>query len=469
MMTPPFRKGTLLLLLGVCAIAFLLRFGLSTVNREANDNHQPIIHLIMEGSRLPQIQDDWEGFQPKLYHWSFAQIFLLIRLFDNNQQLIFIQYVNSLLGVGVLWMMWDTLRSMAIGTAGRFWTIALMVSNPCLLAIFAQATNDGFVIFFASLAVYSALHYFKTGRGIFFAVLAASTILAGLSKGNGLVAMAVICVVFLIRLVLRWREENKNLRGWKAGWIAVWIALYLLIVPWLGQYIERYQETGKLFSTNMPSNPLPTLWSFGFAERPGVVSLRRSYLSFPFLDLLETPIISTESKTDFPIHRTSLWAQLYGQMNFAHFSEWPWSWATNTPFILWLGRCIFVLALFPTLLAVAWFLITTLSETHTFIRKRTLSDESLLHILLIVGYFIFIFIYTWVIRDFATMKPIFVMPAILSMAFFLAGALDRAFQLIHNRIFLWTMHGALGALTLLFWVDIFSLILHLNHIPFLGG
>jgi hypothetical protein len=463
------KKVIFALFLIVACVTLLLRFELATINREANDNHQRVIHIIMSESRLPNIDDDWEGFQPKLYHWSFAQTFLLLHLFDNAQQLIVIQYVNCVLGLGVLWMIWDILRRMPIENAGRFWALVLMISNPCLIAIFAQATNDGFVIFFVSLATYSALRFFKTNHWFFFLLMAASTIFAGLSKGNGLVAMAVIGGVCFVRLLLQFRNGNRSGLGLRTALFAGWIMLFLAIVPYFGQYIERFQETGKPFPTNMPINPLPTLWSHGEAERPGVVSLRRSYLSFPIQDLLQTPIISTESRTEYPIHRTNLWAQLYGQMNFAHFSEWPPSWATNTPFIQWLGRCIFILALFPTLTAAAWFLRIIVLETLSFFRKRNFTEENILHILLLCGYFTFIFIYTWEIRDFATMKPIFVLPAVISFSFFLAGGLDGIFRMAKNRFLQWAMHGALGALTILFWLDIFSLVLHLNHIPFLGG
>jgi hypothetical protein len=39
------------LIIGVCSIAIILRIGLVAVNREANDNHLSVIHMIMDEGR----------------------------------------------------------------------------------------------------------------------------------------------------------------------------------------------------------------------------------------------------------------------------------------------------------------------------------------------------------------------------------------------------------------------------------
>jgi hypothetical protein len=451
----------------VFCVTILLRFGLASVNQEANDNHMNVVHLIMTQGRLPGIADDWEGFQPKLYHWTFAQLFQLLHLTQQTQQIVFIQIANMLLGLGVLWMLWDMLKKTTFGDAGRRWAFVLIAANPSLLAIFGQCTNDGFVIFFCTLAVYAGLRYWQEGGIGFFGLMAAASVLAGLSKGNGLVAVAVLGLVMALSIARQWRAGNSRSAGIGVGLAIVWLILFLLIVPWCGQYIERYQQTGQLFPTNMTPEPLPSLFSHGEARRPGVVSFRRTYLTFPLANLLAQPNIGTDS--NYPIHRTSLWAQLYGQMNYAQFAEWPESWEEHTPFLDWVARSAFVLALLPSILAAGRFLFLCFSIPWNLAHRKPVGLDIWLHTISIIAYLLFIFLYSWQMRDYDTMKPIFLFPAILSMGFFLASGLDWAFRVARILPLRGALHLALGCLTALYWLDIAALVFHLNHWPFPGG
>jgi hypothetical protein len=270
----------------------------------------------------------------------------------------------------------------------------------------------------------------------------------------------------------RWLAPTKTTARppTRQAWIllSAWALLYLLVVPFCGQYIDRYQETGTFFPTNMKAQPLPSLWSHGFAERPGVISFRRTYLTFPLLDLLETPIVNTQNTDGYTVHRTSIWAQLYGQMNFAHFSQWPDTWVSATPLVIWLGRSILVLALIPTGIAFAGLLRAVTREIRALWRKLPCTPMHWLFFLLLSGYSLFLFFYTWQIRDFATMKPIFIFPAILGMSYCFAFGLDLAFQALRKAFLRRALHLALSALLLLFWIDIFTMILHLGQAP-IGG
>jgi hypothetical protein len=330
-----------------------------------------------------------------------------------------------------------------------------------MITVFSQATNDGFVIFFVVIALYFAIQYFYSGGFLSFLALTFTSIGAGLSKGNGLVILPVLLGIFLIRLIQQARQGAWKSARITAVFLSAWIILFGLIVPSFGQYIERYQETGSAFTTNMPIQPLPSLFSYSKVERPGVVSLVDSYFSIPALDLMQNPMVTSQTPKGYTPQRTSFWVQLYGQMNFAHFAAWPFSWQSTSALVRNIGRSIFILALLPTSVAMIWFLRSVLFNLWTLIHKREVDFIALLHVFTIAIYFSFLFLYTWQIRDFATMKPAFLLPAILSMCYFLAGGLDKLFQIAKNRLFRMVAYGALAALLVLFCVDISILIRHL--------
>jgi hypothetical protein len=164
-----------------------------------------------------------------------------------------------------------------------------------------------------------------------------------------------------------------------------------------------------------------------------------------------------------PAHRVSLWAQLYGSANFAHFPEWPTSWQVYWPLILNIGRCIFVLALFPTGAGALCFIIIWIRKLLDLIFRGRFEEESWVHILLLTGYLAFVVIYTWEYRDFTTMKAIFILPALISIVFFVAKGLEACFNRLQSAAMHFLMQAGLGILVILYIMDISYLILQLAH------
>jgi hypothetical protein len=457
-----FNKGLYPTLL-IFGFSVILRYALALVNREANDPHLEVVEIIVRESRLPHAVEAWESFQPKLFHWTMAQGIRLLGLNTTDAQIVFMQLMNTTAGLVVLLCIVFFLRRLPIADPVRLWSLALIAFNPAFISIGAQATNDSFVILFASLAVLAAIEYFRTNRFIFFLLMMIATILAGLSKGNGLVVLIALLWVCGIRMIIKGWKKGRGFVLPSIAHLSIWLIIYLLIVPYFGQYIERYKEQGSPFITNIPADPLPSLFARSESGRPGVVSFPESYLSFPFLNLLQTPVIMSQGADIAPAHRVSIWAQLYGGANFAHFYEWPSSWQSYWSLTLDLGRCILILALFPTIASALWFTIFWIKKLLDLLFKGRFEEEYWIYILVLMGYLVFVCLYAWEYREFTTMKVVFIFPALISIVFFISGGLEACFYHLQSGVIHFLMQMGLGILVILYIIDISYLILQLAH------
>jgi hypothetical protein len=448
----------------IISFSAILRYSLAVVNREANDPHWQVIGIILDESRLPHAGETWESFQPKLFHWTMAQGIQLLGLHTGVAQTVFPQLMNTTAGMILLFCIVFFLRRLPISEPVRLWSLALIAFNPVFIATNAQGTNDAFVFLFAALATMTAIEYFRTNRLIFFIVMIIATILAGLSKGNGLVVLLALMGVWVLRMIIKGWKEGRFFVLSSFALLFFWLLTYLLIVPYFGQYIERYEEQGSPFVTNLKADPLPSLFASSESGRSGVISFSESYLSFPILSLLQTPMITSQTIDIAPAHRVSLWAQLYGSANFAHFLQWPESWQSTTPFIIDIGRCIIVLGLFPTIAGALWFIIFWIRNLLDLLLRGRFEEESWVHILILTGYLAFVCLYAWEYRDFGTMKAIFIFPALISIVFFISGGLEACFGRLQGAAMHILMQVGLGVLVVLYILDIGDLILQLARV-----
>jgi hypothetical protein len=58
----------------VLALAIVLRIAGAALNYEANDDHMAVVRIIAHEHRLPADDEEWEAFQPKLYHATVAAV-----------------------------------------------------------------------------------------------------------------------------------------------------------------------------------------------------------------------------------------------------------------------------------------------------------------------------------------------------------------------------------------------------------
>lgn len=398
----------------------LLRVILALVNSEANDDHLDVVRVMADESRIPAKTEISEAFQPKLYHATVAALWKILPTQSPAIRIRIGQMVSCAAGIATLFLAlrFFTSESSLSPKVGLL-SFSLLALNPRLIGINAQATNDSFVILFGSMAVYFGYRFFQTHRTRAFIWMTAGTIAAALSKGNGLVVFLAILGVFAVRLFRPSSDYPLSIR--KTVWYgSAFIVSFLAVVPAVGPYWEHYRKYGSPFVTNSTVAPFPhflerTAWGY-----PGVTSIVDSFLTFRLLDLLENPVTSP-NQTTYPLHRTSLWSQLYGRTHYVHFVAWPPSWQLPRSgygrLVRHLGRAILVCALFPTLLLVVAIAKRGAAVSRCLLRSGKEPWTPLSAWLLdltVFGYIAFIVWYSLRYRNYQVMKAIFLFPGVLA-------------------------------------------------------
>src|SRR5262249_26918808 len=185
--------------LWVFACGVILPVALALANSEANDVHIHMIRIMAYENRVPEIHEDREAFQPKLYHATVAALLKIMRPQSGRIETIVAQLVSCTAGIFTLLLAYRFFMSeVEFSEKVRLISFSLLALNPVLIGINAQATNDSFVILFGSLAFYFGWHFFQNKRSIDFFWMSVAAVLAGLSKGNGLVIFIAILATFAI-------------------------------------------------------------------------------------------------------------------------------------------------------------------------------------------------------------------------------------------------------------------------------
>jgi Dolichyl-phosphate-mannose-protein mannosyltransferase len=427
-----FRHATLLIFL----VGTLLRVVLAFVNSEANDNHLEVMAVLADENRVPDRAEMWEAFQPKLYHVTVAALWKVLAVTSPTIRVRVAQLVSCAAGVVTLWLCLVFLKSEGpVSAKLQCLAFSLLALNPGLIGINAQGTNDSFVIMFASLALYAGYHFLASWRVRDFVWMMVSAILAALSKGNGLVVVLAILLVFAVALWQGQRSDSMT-RGQVSLYGLVFLVGFAMVVPKAGSYWEHYRRYGSPFVLPIPPAPFPNMFEKTFVYKPGVTSIVDSLGTFRLFDLLRTPISTTDNE-HYPLHRTSLWSQLYGRAHFTRFDAWPPSW--RMPAAEWLrtaslitnlGRLIFLCALFPTILLslAVW---KRMVCTMRWLGSRGRAEMPLSALLLDLaayGYIAFIVVYSLRYRDFAVMKAIFIFPGLLSFVVLFARECEQFYE-----------------------------------------
>ena len=443
----------------VFAIGSLLRLYLAVVNSEANDDHLAVIRIIADEHRLPRLLDAWEGFQPKLYHVTAAILWNLSPWQSSGVRVRIAQLVSCAAGIATLFIVHRALGQRSMSPSVRLLAFALVALNPTLIGLNAQATNDSFVILFVTLALYEGSQFFRTGATQSFVGMTAAAVLATLSKGNGLVIFVAV-VLTLVHAVIRAETVAGLSRRKLARFSAAFVAVFLTAVTAFGSYRPNWEDTGDPFETNVPPAPLPDLFKRSYVARPGTISIADTYFTFRFVDLLEHPVITSDAFV-YPLHRTSLWSQVYGRAHDAHFAQYPPSWANTTPLALTIVRLILVFAIVPTVLLLVGMIRAVVALLRN-IRPRRDNFDCELRTLAAVGFVAFVVVYSLIYRDFSTMKAEFLFPALLAYVFFIADETERVARSMRNG---WARKGlacAFVALLALYVGDVLVLAVQLT-------
>ena len=479
--------------LGVGRVALLifvfsavLRIGLTAVNREAGDDHMKVCRILLDECRLPRTSDDWEGFQPKLYHATVAAIgYLLPPCRSTTGLLLTGQLLSCLAGLAFLGLVYRFLWQLPVSDRTRLWCFAFTAFNSKLISIHAQATNDSFVILFGALAIYAATRYLRTGTWRDWGWLIGALCLMALSKASGLVLVAVLPGVIALDLIWRIKLlaiDNVRVAATRmVGRLVVLGFFFAILVPIPGQYFQRYKESGTPFTTNVAVQPMPHWSKRTYVMRPGIISLHDGFLTFPLRSLLESPMITNHwgwnsdqvlfpgdqnpdpvRPNSYPLHMVSFWTQLYGGFYFAHFEHWPLTWQSTNPEIMALGRLLLAAGLLP---CVIW--LTGLLPVHggksagSASEQPTLRAGHFLSAACVTAYLLFVAFYAVRVRDYSAMKAIFIFPAWLGIIAIFAQGLERARQFAPRPLLQGALDTGLGLVCLLGVFDIIYLIVQL--------
>lgn len=463
-------------------ISAVLRIGLTAINREANDNHVNIARIILNEHRLPASGEDWEGFQPKLYHVILAVIGWALPFGDPNTRLVLIgQSLSCLAGLASLGLAYKFLQQIPLDNKTRLICFAFSAFNPKIIGIHAQATNDSFVILFGALGIYATTRYLQTGAWRYWIWLTGAVCLAGLTKGNGLVFFPILPGVVILALIWQtWSKQTSTpvikAKQLGSGLLILGVS-FAILVPVPGQYYQRFKESGSPFTTNMPAQPMSDWSKRSYVARPGIISIYDGFFTFPLDSLLEYPAIgnqrnerstkilipgndtvSPNDKRAYPLHMVSFWAQLYGRSLFVHFDQWPPTWQTRDAAVLNLGRLLFLLGILPTAIWLIGLFACLWSLFRLAPRWQNTQIHHLLHLVCVAAFLAFLVFYALRIRDFSVIKAIFYFPAWLSFIFILAIGLERIWQFKRWRLVPILVIFGSSALVVLFVLDILCLI-----------
>ncbi len=460
------KKKKINYFLVVFIFSSLLRILLGFLNREANDNHLEVVNLIVsENSISTSVERCWECFQPKLYHFLGAWIIKLFSINSENMKIIALQFISVIAGIITVYIVYKFLKMICLDEKIRLILFSLIAFNPKLIGINAQATNDSLVIILSVAATYCFYTFLNDFDIKKFFLTVGLIVLATIAKPNALFLLISFILILFLKLIGN-LNRKQNLRR-----ISVYLVLFLLLtIPttaFLGGYYSNYVKYGDSSKTNRQKYPFPHFFNETFYpdRRPGTTSIFNSFLTFRIIDAIKNPII-TSDYAPIPTHRTSLWTQLYGRTNYLHFDNFPPSWRTNDPFVINVGRIILLLALVPLLIFIYGLCINIISIFTNFKHKKwqyLSRNNDWLFLIIVITYILFIIYYNGIIRDFASMKAIFLFPALLGFAKIFTDGLESAYHLKVGKIGLApTLDIVFPSLILLYITDVVCLIQQLG-------
>jgi len=170
--------------------------------------------------------------------------------------------------------------------------------------------------------------------------------------------------------------------------------------------------------------------------------------------MVKQPYINNEAD-GYPLHRTSLWSQLYGRTFFMHFDQWPISWQSQKPFIIQIGRGLIILGIVPLFLFITGITFGVFTFLKNIFNRRIITTNSL-HLFIAACFLGASIKYSYDYRDFSAMKSIYIFPALLS---FLKLTADGWNRLASNRLLNRIISSALVIIICLSTIDVIYLII----------
>ncbi len=406
-------KKTRAILLIVFILSIGLRLVLAYLTREANDNHMEVISWIADKHQLPDKNDCWECFQPKFFYSISAGIITLFDVQTPEHRIMAIQFFNVLLGFFTIFLFWKFIKKQSFGEITKILLFSFFAFNPSLVGINIQSTNDTMEIFFGVMAIYYCDSFFKSTKIIDFVLLLVALLAAALTKATGILLFIVIAVFFIFKIFSQ-PERYQKLR--LAKFFASSILCFFFIVLFAGGYYTYFKKYNSLPSSVWNKDPAPFFFKDSYIARPGVMNMATGFFTFRYFDMIRQPYINNECD-NYPLHRTSLWSQLYGRTVFLQFDQWPPAWQTHAPVVIFVGRVLIALGIVPLFLFLWGFGRGIIDFVKNILKKGSayLAEENnYLHIGVTVALFSVIVKYCHDYRDFSAMKSIYIFPGFIS-------------------------------------------------------
>lgn len=451
------RSFITFLLIFFSVLAVLFRFGLSSVNTEANDDHLMVMREILSHDWSPPGREVcWEAYHAKLYHYAAAASYAVSGFEINSGTAYLANFVSMLAGLGTLGILlrcaWSGLGTLTWRPETRILVYGFFALWPSLIVISSQATNDSFLIFFSTACLYCLYSFLEAGRTRDGALAIVFMILAVSSKATGWCIFGLTMMVMGVKVAVESGPRRRRLVLFSAACAVAFLSAACLQHPYRG-YIRDYGTPfkGALIEETPP--PLPDLFQKTCYQKPGVLSIADAFLTFRAFDLLQNPYVEN-GMDPVPRHRTSFWSQLYGRTFFARFDQWPPSWQTRDPVTLSIGRACLVLGL-PA--AVVFFTGICLSVRRLVegVRRQgpayLRSDHSWMFIVYVVALIGMVAVLSTIHRSFSWMKVIYFLPATLGLFTLFADGLD--YWLARSPGLARTAFGGVGLLVFAFSVD----------------
>jgi len=444
--------------------AAAIRFSIAWMNPgHANDSHLEVVKIIQSERRLPLPGDCWESFQPKLYHVFTAQVISFFeRFFKNVSAPRIAQLLNVTAGMFTLMILLLFLEKTVSSEWIRVLTLALCAFNPEIVVMDVQATNDAFVVLFSSAAVYSAFLYFQRQRKRDAFFMISFTTLAGLTKGNALAFFAGFGCIFLILTIqgirLKWPPVRRCI---VAG--ALLTVVFVPTVGLLGQYVEKIERGIAPFAVKPSYAPPPSFFKKSNYYRPGIRSVVDGYFTFRWLDLFKDPAVRDFENGEPPAFRTSFWTLLFARLNVIHS---PTKWASFDSTALAAARTAFVFALAPFFLLGWGVWASVVKWKNAFADQRAFESfvhEGVYWDVLAAFFILFLIAYSFKLRDFSSVKTLFLFPALLPFARLFAEGVSAGERALGARLIL----GVKLSLVILWWVYVWTLFLLIQRLTYL--
>ncbi len=456
-----------ILFFSVALLSLSLQLALVRYNRQSNDDHMQVVQLMLASPRLPQLEDCWECFQPKMFHFTVTKIVQLLGLtaLPPSGLSLVAEIVNLLAGLVTLAIAWVFVAHLSVKNRWlKLLAFGLVALNPAIIGINSQATNDTFAILFSTLAIYSAYVFFQRERITAFFLAILFTVLGIATKTNAWVTAIAIVITLFIRAFSEPVRRKKVVTQGIAFLITVPV---LTVINPLTQYVANYETYRKPISMNIGTLPLPPLFEkTKYNDRGGILSIQDGFFTFKFASLLDHPRIEYDHD-NYPPNRTSFWTVLYGNAHSASFSNYPPSWSSTGTQGFLLARGIFTLALLPTILLFVGAAMETFLVLRSLYKRDLMSAQTIsygMFALIFIGYISFAILYALFYQTFLVLKAIFIFPALLTFPFLFLRAAEPVYTFMSKRIKwgVYILSADVIALLILYVIDIVMLVIRIR-------